>query len=273
MNEIVLKVKDLKKHFSVLRGLVFMKQVGLIKAVDGVGFTIGKGETFGLVGESGCGKTTIAKLILLIEEITSGTIRFDGQNIEFLSGPELKKYRNSVKAVFQDPYSSLNPRMRVGSILAVPIVVNNTLPRQEIKDRIAALLELVELSSDATELYPHEFSGGQRQRIAEARALALNPKLIILDEPVSALDVSIRPQIMNLVQDFQERLGLTYLLIAHDLAVVKYMSNKVGVMYLGRLVEIAESKELYQNPCIHTLGLCFLRSYPHIPKPIKRKLS
>jgi len=248
MSEILLEAMDVKKHFPVTKGLVLMKQVGAIKAVDGISFTINKGETFGLVGESGCGKTTTSRLILLLESITSGTIFFNGKDITQLSGTELKKYRGSVQAVFQDPYSSLSPRMRVGGIIAEPIVVNHALDKKAVKERVAELLELVGLRSDGAELYPHEFSGGQRQRIAVARALALNPSLIVLDEPVSALDVSIRAQVMNLLHDIQQKTGVTYLLIAHDLAVVKHMSNRIGVMYLGKLVEIAESEELYSNP-------------------------
>jgi oligopeptide transport system ATP-binding protein len=248
MGETLLEVRDLKKHFPVTRGVILRKQVGAIKAVDGVEFKINQGETFGLVGESGCGKTTTAKLILLLEKVTSGSILFRDQDITHLSGPELKKHRTAVQAVFQDPYSSLSPRMLVGSILAEPIVVTGSLPRREVKQRIAELLYFVGLRSDGADLYPHEFSGGQRQRIAIARALASNPSLIVLDEPVSALDVSIRAQIMNLLRDIQNRLGVTYLLIAHDLAVVQHMSNRIGVMYLGNLVEIAESDELYLNP-------------------------
>ena len=248
MSEILLEAMDVKKHFPVTKGLVLMKQVGAIKAVDGISFTINKGETFGLVGESGCGKTTTSRLILLLENITSGTIFFDGKDITQLSGTELKKYRGSVQAVFQDPYSSLSPRMRVGGIIAEPIVVNHALDKKAVKERVAELLELVGLRSDGAELYPHEFSGGQRQRIAVARALALNPSLIVLDEPVSALDVSIRAQVMNLLHDIQQKTGVTYLLIAHDLAVVKHMSNRIGVMYLGKIVEIAESEELHLHP-------------------------
>jgi oligopeptide transport system ATP-binding protein len=248
MAEVLVEAKDLKKHFPVTKGLVFMKQVGAIKAVDGINFTIDRGETFGLVGESGCGKTTTSRLILLLEKITSGTIRFEGKDITKLSEPELKEYRGLVKAVFQDPYSSLSPRMRVGSILAEPLMVSDTLPKKAIKERIAELLKLVGLRSDGAELYPHEFSGGQRQRIAVASALATNPSLIILDEPVSALDVSIRAQIMNLLRDIQLHLGVSYLLIAHDLAVVRHMSNKIGVMYVGKLVETADSDELYTHP-------------------------
>jgi oligopeptide transport system ATP-binding protein len=248
MNEILLQARDLTKHFPVTKGVIFMKQIGAIKAVDGIDFTIAKGETFGLVGESGCGKTTTARLILLLEDITRGSVLFEDKDISELSKPELKRYRGMVQAVFQDPFSSLSPRMRVGSIIGEPMVTNRSLGRKEIRDRVAETLEVVGLKADHAEHYPHEFSGGQRQRIAVARGLALNPALIVLDEPVSALDVSIRAQIMNLLKDIQEQFGLTYLLIAHDLAVVKHMSNRIGVMYLGRLVETAESEELYRNP-------------------------
>jgi oligopeptide transport system ATP-binding protein len=247
-NNILLEAKDLTKYFPVTKGLIFSKQIGAVKAVDGINFKIARGETFGLVGESGCGKTTTSRLVLLLEKITSGTVQFDGKNIEEMAGADLKHYRGSVQAVFQDPFSSLSPRMRVGNIIAEPIVVNNTLPSRETKERVAEALEVVGLGRDRAEHYPHEFSGGQRQRIAVARALALNPSLMILDEPVSALDVSIRAQIMNLLQDIQEQFGLTYLLIAHDLAVVKHMSTHIGVMYLGKLVEVADSEELYTNP-------------------------
>jgi oligopeptide transport system ATP-binding protein len=248
MAEILVQARDVQKHFPVTTGVIFTKYFGFIKAVDGISFDIGKGETFGLVGESGCGKTTTAKLILLLEAMTGGTIHFDGQDISKLSGPALKKYRAAVQAVFQDPFSSLSPRMRVGDIIAEPIIVSDILPRKAVKDRIAEVLNVVGLRHDANELYPHEFSGGQRQRIAIARALASNPKLIILDEPVSALDVSIRAQIMNLLLDLQQDLGVTYLLIAHNLAVVKHMSKTIGVMYLGKLAEVAESEELYLHP-------------------------
>jgi len=248
MDKILVEARNVKKYFPVTSGVIFLKNFGFIKAVDDVSFDIGKGETFGLVGESGCGKTTTAKLILLLEPMTGGTIRFDGQDISKLSGPALKEYRASVQAVFQDPFSSLSPRMRVGDIIAEPIIVSASIPRNAVKDRIAEVLNVVGLRHDAHELYPHEFSGGQRQRIAVARALASNPQLIILDEPVSALDVSIRAQIMNLLHDIQQDLGVTYLLIAHNLAVVKHMSKTIGVMYLGKLVEVAESEELYRHP-------------------------
>jgi oligopeptide transport system ATP-binding protein len=248
MNERLLELNDLKKHFPVMKGLVFMKQTGLIKAVDGVTFHIDRGETFGLVGESGCGKTTIAKVILLMEKITAGKVLFEDQDISQLAGADLNSYRGKVKAVFQDPFSSLSPRMRAWEIIAEPIIVNHQASKKEVKERVAELLELVGLPDRSADLFPHEFSGGQRQRIAVARSLALNPKLIVLDEPVSALDVSIRAQIMNLLRNIQKRFGLTYLLIAHDLAVVKHMSNRIGVMYLGKLVEVADSKILYKQP-------------------------
>ncbi len=248
MSEILVEARDLKKHFPVNRGIIFMKQIGAIKAVDGINFTINKGETMGLVGESGCGKTTTARLILLLETITSGTILYRGQDITKFSKDELKKYRGQVQAVFQDPMSSLSPRMRVGHIIAEPLIVSDTFPKSEVKNRVNELCRITALRSDAAECYPHEFSGGQRQRIAVARALAPNPSLIILDEPVSALDVSIRAQIMNLLHDIQQNTGVTYLLIAHDLAVVKHMSTRIGVMYLGKLVEVADSEELYLHP-------------------------
>jgi oligopeptide transport system ATP-binding protein len=248
MGEILVEARDVKKYFPVNRGLIVLKHLGDIKAVDGVSFTIGKGETFGLVGESGCGKTTTARLILLLETLTGGTILFDGKDTSELSRPELRKYRASVQAVFQDPYSSLSPRMRVGTIIAEPVIISGAISRNGLNDRIAEVIKMVGLRRDAMELYPHEFSGGQRQRIAIARALASNPKLIILDEPVSALDVSIRAQIMNLLYDIQQKLSVSYLLIAHNLAVVKHMSKTTGVMYMGKLVEVAESEELYRYP-------------------------
>jgi len=257
MENYILLAQNLTKHFPVTKGLIFMKQIGAIKAVDGIDFSISKGETFGLVGESGCGKTTTSKLILLLETITKGSILFEGHDIAKMSDFERKRYRSQVQAVFQDPYSSLSPRMRVGSIIAEPLVVNTQFTKNEIKDKTDEILGVVGLLSNHAERYPHEFSGGQRQRIAVARALALNPKLILLDEPVSALDVSIRAQIMNLLKDIQEQFGLTYLLIAHDLAVVKHMSDRIGVMYLGKLVEAAESNELHRNP-LHPYTIALL---------------
>jgi oligopeptide/dipeptide ABC transporter ATP-binding protein len=248
MAETLLEVCDLKKYFPVISGLLVSRVQGWIKAVDGVSFTIARGETFSLVGESGCGKTTTAKTILLLEKPTEGTIRFAGRDITRLTGEALKAHRVSVQAVFQDPYSSLDPRKRVGSIIGEPLVVNHGLRGKVVAARVQELLQQVGLPPMSAQLYPHEFSGGQRQRIAIARALALNPSLIVLDEPVSALDVSIRAQIMNLLKELQAQLGLTYLLIAHHLATVRYMSTTVGVMYLGRLVESAASETLFAAP-------------------------
>jgi oligopeptide transport system ATP-binding protein len=247
MAEILLEATQIKKYFPVVRGLLFMRAAGWIKAVDSISFSIAKEETFGLVGESGCGKTTTSKLILLLETLTAGSIRFGGKDIQQLSREELREYRGSVQAVFQDPYSSLNPRMRIKDIIAEPLV-NNRLPKTVIAERVMETLNQVGIRADSADNFPHEFSGGQRQRIAVARAIALQPSLIILDEPVSALDVSIRAQIMNLLKELQQRLGLTYLLIAHDLAVVKHMSNRIGVMYMGKIVESAGSDELYAHP-------------------------
>jgi oligopeptide/dipeptide ABC transporter ATP-binding protein len=248
MRQKLLEIHDLKKHFPVTKGVVFQKAIGWVKAVDGVSYAIDHGETLGLVGESGCGKTTTAKLILMLEQPTGGTISFRGQDVQTLQGKELRTYRQGVQTVFQDPFSSLNPRIRVGKIIAEPLVVNNTFSKAAIKERVQELLNLVGLSPGVGTLFPHEFSGGQRQRIAIAHALALNPSLIILDEPVSALDVSIRAQIMNLLQDLQQQFGLSYLLIAHDLAAVLHLSTSIAVMYLGKIVEAATSQELRTSP-------------------------
>ena len=231
-----------------MKGVIFQKPIGWVKAVDGVSYSIGCGETLGLVGESGCGKTTTSKLILMLEEPTGGSIRFRERDIQTLKGEELKTYRRGIQAVFQDPFSSLNPRIRVGDIIAEPLVVNEALPKAQIKERVQELLRLVGLNPGAVNLFPHEFSGGQRQRIAIARALSLNPSLIVLDEPVSALDVSIRAQIMNLLQDLQAQFGLSYLLIAHDLAAVLHLSTNIAVMYLGKIVEMGTSDELRHKP-------------------------
>jgi oligopeptide transport system ATP-binding protein len=265
MSEILLQVRDLKKYFPVTRGLIRAKEIGAVKAVDEVSFVVPKGATLGLVGESGCGKTTISKCILLVEKLTSGSILFEGKDIARLTKAELKWYRRSVQAVFQDPFSSLNPRMRVKDILGEPLVVHAILSGRLLESRVSELLEIVGLTSDAAKLYPHEFSGGQRQRIAIARALALNPALIILDEPVSALDVSIRAQVTNLLQDLQEKFGLSYLLIAHDLAMVQHVSNTICVMYLGKMVEVTGRKELYRNPLHPYTRALFSAALPSDP--------
>ena len=249
MAENILEAKDIKKHFPVNKGLLISKTVAWLKAVDGISFSIAKEETFGLVGESGCGKTTTSKLVLLLEALTAGSIYFRGEDIGQFTAAEQKKYRSSIQAVFQDPYSSLSPRLRIKDIVGEPVRVNTDLSGGELLDRVKKVLFDVGLSEATVPYnYPHEFSGGQRQRIAVARAIALEPSIVILDEPVSALDVSIRAQIMNLLKDLQQRLGLAYLLIAHDLAVVKHMSNRIGVMYLGKIVETADSDELHAHP-------------------------
>jgi oligopeptide/dipeptide ABC transporter ATP-binding protein len=244
----VLEVRDLQKHFPVSTGGLLHRKTGWVKAVESINFSIEAGETLGLIGESGCGKTTTAKLILLQERPTAGTIRFDGEDIGGLQGDALMKYRRAVQVVFQDPYASLSPRMRVGDIIAEPLEIHTDMTRPQLKHRVAEVLELVGMSPDVARLFPHEFSGGQRQRIAIARALATNTRLIVLDEPVSALDVSIRAQIINQLEHLQETLGVSYLFIGHDLATVAHISQRIAVMYLGHLVEIADSAELCAHP-------------------------
>ena len=245
---VILEARNLKKYFPVTRGIVLARVTGYIKAVDGVSFQIRAGETLGIVGESGCGKTTTAKMVLMLEQPTEGSIYYNGQDIYQADEAGRKEYRSSVQAVFQDPWSSLNPRMRVKDLIAEPMVINWQLSKPEIQERVLELLQEVGLSSYHANLYPHEFSGGQRQRLAIARALSLNPKIIVLDEPVSALDVSIRAQIMNLLKDLQSEYNVSYMLIAHHLATVRYMCNWVAVMYLGQVVELAPVKELFDNP-------------------------
>jgi oligopeptide/dipeptide ABC transporter ATP-binding protein len=243
----VMEAKNLSKLFPVKGGFLG-RGAGVVRAVDDVSFTIGSGQTLGLVGESGCGKTTTAKLVLGLEDPTGGSIRFEGKDLQTLDAAGRRHYRKSVQAVFQDPFASLNPRMRVGAIIAEPLVTNDTLPGPEVKKRIAHLLDIVGLPERAAELFPHEFSGGQRQRIAIARSLALAPRLVVLDEPVSALDVSIRAQILNLLRDLQAQLGLSYLFIAHDLAAVAHMSHTIAVMYLGKIAESGEASALSRAP-------------------------
>jgi oligopeptide/dipeptide ABC transporter ATP-binding protein len=244
---ILLEAQNLTKHFPLRRGL-FGTDPGAVRAVDGVNFTVEAGRTLGVVGESGCGKSTTAKLVLKLEEPTAGEIRFEGRSLQRLDSAGLRQYRRSVQAVFQDPFASLNPRMRVGTIIAEPLVTNEKLPPAEVRQRVARLLDLVGLPARSADLFPHEFSGGQRQRIAIARALSLSPKLVVLDEPVSALDVSIRAQILNLLVDLQRDLGLAYLFIAHDLAAVAHMSHTIAVMYLGQLVEYGPAKIVATDP-------------------------
>ncbi|MBI2986333.1 MAG: ATP-binding cassette domain-containing protein [Deltaproteobacteria bacterium] len=266
MLPLLLEAVGLKKHFPVTEGLVYQRVVGWIKAVDGIDFTVKHGETFGLVGESGCGKTTTSKLILLLETKTAGTLRFDGADIHGFNSTALKRYRASVQAVFQDPYSSLNPRMRVGDIVGEPLRINNVLSASALKERVEEVLTQVGLLPEAIARYPHEFSGGQRQRIAIARSLAPYSRLIVLDEPVSALDVSIRAQIMNLLQDLQQKLGLTFLLIAHNLATVRYMSKQVAIMYTGKIVEMGESDEIFTHPLHPYTQALFYAALPSHPR-------
>jgi oligopeptide/dipeptide ABC transporter ATP-binding protein len=263
----LLEVRHIKKYFPVVKGVVLTKVVGWIKAVDDVSFAIKAGETFGLVGESGCGKSTIAKTILLLEQTTSGTIFFHDRQVLLLKKKELAEYRSEVQSVFQDPTSSLNPRMRVGSIVSEPLVVNERLSKNEIKKRVKEVLIQVGLRAGAADRFPHEFSGGQRQRIAVARSLIVHPSLIVLDEPVSALDVSIQAQIMNMLKELQDKLGVAYLFIAHDLATVRYMSNRIGVMYLGKLVEYGPADEVYihrAHPYTQALFSAHLPSHPDV---------
>ena len=263
----ILQVEDLKMHFPITRGILFQRQVGAIKAVDGISFDLYKGETLGLVGESGCGKSTTGRAILQLHRPTGGHVRFEGKELTVTKGEELRKMRRRMQMIFQDPYASLNPRMTVGSIIGEPLEVHgigNT--KKERQDRVQELLKIVGLNPVFINRYPHEFSGGQRQRIGIARALAVNPAFIVCDEPISALDVSIQAQIINLLEDLQDELELTYLFIAHDLSVVRHISDRIAVMYLGKIVEVANRDELYENP-MHPYTQALLSAVP-IPDPV-----
>lgn len=265
MAEALLETRDLKKYFPVTSGLLLGRVKAWVKAVDGISFSIAPGETLGIVGESGCGKTTTAKLILAQEAATGGTIEFRGQDVTSLRKADLMEYRKSVQIVFQDPFSSLSPRMRVGDIIGEPLEVHTNLSKQGVKNRVGEVLELVGLPPDDARLFPHEFSGGQRQRIAIARALSTEAQLIVLDEPVSSLDVSIRAHILTLLEELQRSLGVSYLFIGHDLAAVAHISHRIVVMYLGKIVEIAESLELCNNPLHPYTRALFAAALPSHP--------
>lgn len=262
MSDIILEAKNIKKHFPIRKGF-FMREVGQVKAVEEITLSVRRGETLGLVGESGCGKSTLGRTLIRLYEPTAGSIKFDGTDFLNLSGEQLRQKRRDIQMIFQDPYASLDTRMTVGQIVEQPFKIHGLLQKNERENRVKQLLELVGLKASHVNRYPHEFSGGQRQRISIARAIALNPKLIICDEPVSALDVSIQAQVLNLLKDLQERLNLTYIFISHDLSVIEHVCDRIAVMYLGRIVEIATREELYNNP-LHPYTQALMSSIPSI---------
>jgi oligopeptide transport system ATP-binding protein len=262
----LVEVKDLKVWFPITEGIVFERHIGDVRAVDGVSFVLRRGETLGLVGESGCGKSTTGRAMIRLNAPTEGSITFDGIDLASLSGPELRRIRRRMQMIFQDPYSSLNPRMTAGGIVGEPLDIHDIGSRQERRERVRELMSTVGLNPDFVERYPHEFSGGQRQRIGVARALAVNPDLIVADEPISALDVSIQAQIINLLERLQGEFDLTYLFIAHDLSVVRHISDRIAVMYLGRIVELASSRDLNRLP-LHPYTVALLSAIP-IPDPV-----
>ena len=266
---VLLKVEGLTKHFPITKG-IFRRQVGAVKAVDGISFDIFEGETLGLVGESGCGKSTAGRVILQLYPATAGKVTFKGRDLMALSKEELRRQRPNMQMIFQDPQDSLNPRMTVGSIISEPLVEHGKFNGKARRDRVEQLLESVGMNREFTNRYPHEFSGGQRQRIGIARALALSPEFIICDEPIAALDVSIQAQVINLLEDLQEEFGLTYLFISHDLSMIRHIADRVAVMYLGRIVELASSQDLYSTP-LHPYTQALLSAVPiHDPK-LERK--
>ncbi|MFQ5611219.1 MAG: ABC transporter ATP-binding protein [Anaerolineae bacterium] len=265
-NKTLVSIKDLKMYFPITQGIVFQRHVGDVKAVDGLTFDIIQGETLGLVGESGCGKSTTGRAILQLYRPTEGQVFFEGEDLTRLKGENLRKMRRRMQMIFQDPYASLNPRMTVGSIISEPLEVHGLMKSSERREKVQDLLRIVGLNPYFVNRYPHEFSGGQRQRIGVARALAVNPDFIVADEPISALDVSIQAQVINLLEDLQGEFGLTYLFIAHDLSVVRHISDRIAVMYLGKIVELTDRDVLYRNP-MHPYTQALLSAVP-IPDPI-----
>jgi oligopeptide transport system ATP-binding protein len=265
----LLSVKNLKMHFPITQGIILQRQVGAVKAVDDISFDITEGETLGLVGESGCGKSTTGRAILQLYKPTAGSVEFNGRDLVKLKSGDMRRMRRELQMIFQDPYASLNPRMTVGSIIGEPLEIHNLAKGREKTERVQELLRTVGLNPYFANRYPHEFSGGQRQRIGIARALAVEPKFIVCDEPISALDVSIQAQIINLLEELQEKLGLTYLFIAHDLAVVRHISDRVAVMYVGKIVEVTDRNEIFDNP-LHPYTRALLSSIP-IPDPVLEK--